>query len=369
MIRLLSALVLLSLFAAESANAYGHRSCGEVPLRFRGAVGTVGIWSGSFPTGGWREAAADAFVKMNDHPGNYRLDMSVDTFHVSPGNGESEMWFSADALWNGDGSAMAHYYDICVWFFYEFYYVNEVDVIIDSRVPYTFSESKRDLWFYDTDRDGDGDLDGGRPFAPIVIHEMSHGLGFTHNDYNYNVMGEDFTHLHVNGPNARGYVGEDLAAGIVHLYGLKARYEDVAVSHWRYVGSDGEYSMHGKNEIIAFPVGTRRVVEGEEHFDVAPNQFIVARFTFENLGLTCQNMTIGYYVSTNASISMSDRRIGGATRRVCPNAPDTRGALLRLPADLSRDRPLWLGAIVNEDGAILETSRQNNATYIPMWVN
>lgn len=369
MIRVLSIVALFLALSTGSALAYGHRSCGEVPLRMRGTVGTVGIWGESFPAGGWREAAADAFTKANDHPGNFRLDMSVDTFHVSPGNGESEMWFSADALWNGDGSAMAHYYDICVWFFYEFYYVNEVDVIIDSRVPYTFSESKRDLWFYDTDRDGDGDFDGGRPFAPIVIHELSHGLGFTHNDYNYNVMGEDFTHLHVNGPLARGYVGEDLAAGIVHLYGPKPSYEDVAVSHWRYVGSDGEYSMHGKNEVIAIPIGGRRTIDGEDYIEVAHNQVIVARFTFENLGLTCQNMAVGYYISTNESVSRADRRIFSDMRRVCPNAPDTRGVLLRLPADLPRGVPLWLGAVVNEDGAIAERTRTNNATYLPMWVN
>lgn len=363
MIRLLTITLLAALGFAGPALAYGHRSCGEVPLRFRGDTGSVGIWSGSFPEGVWRDAAADAFTKINDHPGNYRLSMGVDTFHVSPGNSDSEIWFSADSLWNGDGSAMAHYYDICVWFFYEFYYVNEVDVIIDSRVDYTPSERRRGIHFYDVD------WDGGRPFQPIIIHELSHGLGFTHNNYNYNVMGDDFSHLHTNGTTAKGYVGEDLAAGIVHLYGPKASYEDVAVSHWRYAGRDGEYSMHGKNEIIAIPIGPSRFIDGEDYFEVAPDQLVFARFTFENLGLTCQNTAIGFFVSTNSTISVGDRRIGGSTRRLCPNAPDTRGILLRLPADIPRDRQLWLGAVVNEDRAISETNPGNNATYIPMWVN
>jgi hypothetical protein len=355
-------LAVITVGLAGPALAYGHRSCGEVPLRFRGDVGTVGIWGDSFPVGAWRDGAADGFRKINDHPGNYRLDMGVDTFHVSPANGESEMWFSSDALWNGDGSALALYYDICVWFFYEFYYVNEVDVIIDSRVPYTPSENKRDLWFYD-------EGDGGRPLQPIMIHELSHGLGFTHNNYNYNVMGTDFTHLHVNGPLAQGYVGEDLAAGIVHLYGPKRSYEDLAVAHWRYSGRSGQYSMHSKTELVALPIGPSRFLEGEDYYEVNPGQWVFARFTYENLGLNCQDAAVGIYVSTNATISTFDRRISGSTRRLCPNAPDTRGVFVRLPDDLPRGRQMWLGVVVNEDNAFAEVNLTNNATYLPLWVN
>jgi hypothetical protein len=74
-------------------------------------------------------------------------------------------------------------------------------------------------------------------------------------------------------------------------------------------------------------------------------------------------------VSTNSTISTSDRRIGGQMRRLCPATPDTRAAFVRLPDDLPRGRQLWLGVIVNEDRAFSEVSATNNATYIPMWVN
>ena len=362
MFRIFAFAICLWAAAAGAASAYSHRSCYSTPLRFRGDVGTVGVWGASFPVEtGWRAGVTDAFTKVNAHPGNYRLDMGVDTYHVSPGNGESEVWFSRDHLWANEGSATAHYYDICVWFFGEFYYVNEVDVIIDADVPWTLSENKRDIWNYGGE---------GRPFAPILIHELGHGLGFSHNDYSYNVMGDDFSHLNVNGSRAVGYVGEDLSAGIIAHYGPKAAWTDVAVTHWRYMGSDGEYSIHDKTDIIgAGGVLPFRDIDGETHFDVTPGQWLFAQFTFEDLGIDCRTTTADYFFSTNATITTADRWLVQNNIALCTNRPNTRRVFIRLPADLRRGAPLWLGVVLNRARAFPEADLTNNAAYVPLWVN
>lgn len=367
MIRGIAILAIAWLASAASAFAYEGRDCYGTPLRYRGTTGTVNLWSGSFPAGPWRTGALNAFNRLNTtHPGNYRLDNPIDTFNVSVGNGESEMWFTTDSLWlGGDNSpAMAHWRDICIWFFgiSDGYYVNEGDVLIDPEQPWTLSELKRD----------DGAYGGtGRQFRTIVMHEVGHGLGFNHNNYNYNIMGDDFTHLHVNGPLARGYMGEDISAGMLAHYGPKPAWEDLSVSHWRYIGRNGEYSMHGKVDIIgAGGVLPTRFIDGEDHFEVTPGQWLFPRFTYENTGINCHTrVLVGFYLSTNDSISTSDRRIGETRVNLCPRAPDTRTVFVRLPSDIPAG-PLWLGTIVNDDRAVTgERSTANNATYIPLWVN
>lgn len=365
MLKKLIIFAVVFLATASSAFAYSHRSCYDTPLRFRGATGTIGAWSGSFPAGAWRTGAQDAINKFNTHPGNYRMDMNIDTFHVSIANGESEMWFSRDDLWLAGAPAIAYYQDICIWFFgiTDGYYVNEVDVLYDRAEPYTLSENKRDLWFYGGGR---------RPFKNVVLHEVGHGMGFSHNNYNYNIMGEDFTHLHVNGSRARAYLGEDISRGIVAHYGPKANWEDVSVSHWRYLSRAGEYSMHRKTELIGAggELPTINIGSGEDPYVVNPGQWMFFRFTYENTGLTCHRVPVGFYLSSNDTISVFDRRISGVAFTVCPGAPDTRTFFVRLPADLPRSSPMWFGTVIDETGSVRgDRNRSNNATYIPIWVN
>jgi hypothetical protein len=325
------------------------------------------LWSGSFPEGPWRAGALDAFNRLNTtHPANYRLDNPIDTFNVSVGNGESETWFTTDSLWLGgdDSPAMAHYRDICIWFFGSDigYYVNEVDVLIDPEQSWTLSENKRD----DSGYGGPG-----RQFRTIFMHEVGHGLGFNHNNYNYNIMGDDWTHLHANASTVRGYMGEDISAGMLAHYGPKpGGSEDLSVSHWRYIGRNGEYSMHGKTEVIGLG-GVRpiRTIDGEDHYETTPGAWLFPRFTFENTGVNCHRTLVGFYLSSNDAISVRDRRIGEMRINVCPRAPDTRTVFVRLPADVAPGA-VWLGAIVNDDRALTgERDLFNNATYIPLWIN
>ena len=53
-------------------------------------------------------------------------------------------------------------------------------------------------------------------------HEFGHGLGLLHVNTEYNIMGNDFEHIHVNGSTATAYTGEDAADATVFLYGARS---------------------------------------------------------------------------------------------------------------------------------------------------
>jgi hypothetical protein len=74
-------------------------------------------------------------------------------------------------------------------------------------------------------------------------------------------------------------------------------------------------------------------------------------------------------LSNNSAISIFDRRFTGRNWTVCPLSPDTRGTPIRLPTDIARGGPMWLGVMMNDDLRLRERTFWGNATYIPMWVN
>lgn len=56
---------------------------------------------------------------------------------------------------------------------------------------------------------------GSRPFQTTAIHEFGHAAGLGHENAEYNIMGEDWTHISCNGSTYRSYVGEDANDGLV----------------------------------------------------------------------------------------------------------------------------------------------------------
>jgi hypothetical protein len=188
----------------------------------------------------------------------------------------------------------------------------------------------------------------------------------------YNVMGTDFEHIHVNGSIARAYIGEDTADATVFLYGTRSpAFEDVAVVHWKYSGASGEYSDHTKTVVTNSAGGALGTtsVNGETGFLVNRGQVVRAEFTYENNGANTKNSIVtGYYVSTNDFISTFDQRIGGATWNLSRGDVLTTTVTLTIPSNLTPNTNYWLGVIIDENGAIPEAVEVNNATYIPIRV-
>src|SRR5262249_15012083 len=95
---------------------------------------------------------------------------------------------------------------------------------------------------------------GKRPITTTAMHEMGHAQGLAHEERVYNIMGQDWTMLHTNGTRTAGYPGVDAVRGSMDTYGRMPPgvNQDLSVTHFKWIGTDarGEYSMHGRTEIL-----------------------------------------------------------------------------------------------------------------------
>jgi hypothetical protein len=244
--------------------------------------------------------------------------------------------------------------------------MDEVDVIFDYGSPWQWTADtvKSSLIRYT------GSL---RAIQTTGAHELGHGLILNHVNTEYNIMGSDFEHIHVNGSTATAYTGEDAADGAVFLYGARSpAWEDVAVVHWKYSGPSGEYSDHTKTVIYntSGSVLPTISINGETGYRVNRGQTVRAEFTYENNGAnTKTGIQTGYYISTNDLITTFDRKIGSASFTLSRDNVYTTTVNLVIPNDLTSGTNYWLGVIIDDNGAIPESVETNNATYIPIRVN
>jgi hypothetical protein len=249
------------------------------------------------------------------------------------------------------------------WIFGKDVEITEADVIFDNQVSYTTSMSKTALWSH-----------GGsfRPFQTTAIHELGHGAGLAHTNNTYNIMGQDWDHIHANGSTARAYLGEDAANGLVYLYGTtSSATEDLAVTHFKRSGASGEYSTHVPTVLRNSSGGSLSsfVSGGERVYRVNRGQNVRLELSFENNGKTTQTRNVGYYVSTNNIISTGDRFLESGNMTLGRNTVYTTYRTVTIPNDLVRGQNYWLGAVMDRTGALSEMSEVNNATYIPIRIN
>jgi len=352
------------LLAAGEAAAFGYQTCLGEKVKWSGNSKTLRASSTSFPSGTWRNGLQDGVNKFNLNPSKFRYSLTTDSGGVGRNNGQSEAWGDSGSIMQG-APAIAYSYKTCYWLFGNNVYMNEVDVIFEYGSPWqwTTSSNKANLIRYG------GSL---RPLQTTAGHEFGHGLKLNHVNYEYNIMGIDFEHLHVNGSIARSYMGEDAADGSVFLYGARSgSWEDVGVVHWRYSGASGAYSNHTKTKVKTSSGGNLPTVNigGETGYRVNRGQTIRLELTYENNGKSQQNgVQTGYFISTNNYISTWDRRIGGASWNLGRGNVFTTEVTLTIPSNLTPNTNYWIGAVVDENGAINEAVEWNNATYVPIRV-
>lgn len=242
----------------------------------------------------WRTSFGVAVQRVNDAPMNLTIGLQVDNDTlVGVGNGESEVW------WNDSGNSAVGYNitNPCGT-------TIEGDIIFHNTVGYDDSmDDKTNFWNY-----------GGnsRTFETTAIHEIGHTIGLAHENRYYNIMGSDYTHVHTTGNNAvRSYLGEDAVNGLIGLYGSSNR-EDLSVAAWRHIGSSGEYSSHGRTRLFNSSGGVLSATKAvsscgntqcEMRYNVDLGQQIQYEMTLENNGRNSHSVTLGYYISTNASIT------------------------------------------------------------------
>jgi len=361
----LSALVAVSLGLAfaNGADAFSYSTCLGEKLRWGSTTITVRASDVSFPAGEWRNALQSAIARFNLNPSRFRYSMTIESGGVRRDNGQNEIWGSDDDSVLSGAPAIAYTWWTCYWFFGDHVHMDEVDVIFDYGSPWIWSSSEEKSTLM-----GYGGT--GRPLRTTAIHELGHGLKLNHVNTEYNVMGFDFEHIHVNGSLARGYVGEDVSDGAVFLYGTRSpAVQDLGVVHWKYSAASGEYSNHTKTQLYDADgaVLSSFTDAGETRYRVTPGQRVRAEVTYENNGASTQsNIQVGFYISTNSIITTLDQRIGGITVTLSRDNVFTTSTLLTIPSTLQKGRNYWLGVIIDEMGQVAENAEWNNATYVPI---
>lgn len=333
-----------------SAGAYTHHQkwlTTHVTMRASG---------GSFPVGSsYRSALGTIVARFNANPSDFWFTQRYDDSSCSFMNTQSEVWFTDDSDYD---PAVTHWWiDI---------FTNrtvEADVVFYNGEAYTTSMNKTSLIPF-----------GGssRPFQTTALHEYGHVAGLGHESDEYNIMGDDWTHIHCNGSTARSYLGEDAADGLIHLYTTEddRDSQDVSVSLFKYLGRNGEYSTHTK--CVMYSAGGTVLpstgFNGQRRYAVNNGQQVRFEYTLENSGESTKTGRIGFYLSTNSTITTADRLVATRTFSLTRDDVVTQYSTLTIPSDLISGTTYYLGAIIDDDGLIVETD-ESNAMYHIIKVN
>jgi len=356
----------LACLAASPAFAFNVGSCLGTPVKWATNNPLVRVSSVSFPDGYWRNGLQRTIDLTNQNPTPFFFSTTTDTDGLGLGNGQSETWGSTDAGILQGAPAITYWYDTCYWLFGVVSHRDEADVIFDYNAPFqwTADEVKSSLIRYTGTR---------RQLQGTGVHEFGHALGLLHVNTEYNIMGADFEHIWANGASAHGYLGEDGADGATYLYGpWSVSWQDLGVAHWKYSFADGQYSRHVKTGVfnsagVLLPTVS---VNGETGYRVSKGQVVQVEFTYENNGRDTQTVNTGWYVSTNDIISTGDRLLANNTGMTLSRGDVlTYRRTLTIPSDLVSGTNYWVGTIVDNNNAVADSIRSNNATYIPIRVN
>lgn len=322
-----------------------------------------------FAAGSSARTALQAVInRWNNSPADFRFELRFNDRNVGLGNGQNEVWFSDSGILDG-APAVAFPWDDCGDFGFgdgdsE---IEEQDVVFACDSDWDCDPDFVDTvdWYFGRNKTRMNSYGGTeRSFRTAAMHEFGHALGLLHEDGEYNVMGQDRKHIHSYGDGATAYPGEDASDGAVELYGSSAtQREDVAVVHWRYTGTDGEYSQHGRTRIFD-NAGVELDVDGSGRYRVDNGQEIKVEFTFENNGSTTQsNVQVGFYLSEGTTISLGDRGLGGIAPDLGRNSVYERKSSVTLPNDLISGDIYRIIAVIDENNEIEEVYEDNNITY------
>lgn len=311
----------------------------------------------SFPEGSiWSEAFEEAIARWYDNPSPFYFFTAYGEGSVDVDNSQNEVWFSddADILGRGDDRAPAI---TLTWS--RGTRLTAADIVFDVEFDFTVSDSpSRSLAYTGSER----------TFVTTCLHELGHALGLDHENDEYSQMGESWTHVSRNGDTLHFYPGEDACDGAVFLYGtVNSGYEDVSVTHWKYLGRDGEYSTHQRTKVYDSSGNALTVHSGTEDdpaYEVTNGQVVKPEFTFENNGRSTQSPTVGWYLSSNNTISTLDTLLGTSVPTISRNDVFTTTKSITLPSTLTRGSYYWLGVVIDKDDDISERNESNNASHI-----
>jgi hypothetical protein len=356
-------LLMLASCAGNTLFAYRWMRCGPIreerlkwdhdTVRFRAAAI-------SFPAGTrWRSALGDAGGLWNRTPTIFRYHITFDEFGVGRRNHQNEIYFS-DSL---EAPAVARVWHprraACE--------IKEADIVFNTAGGWGILEPGLKARFI---AHFDGAGTALRAFQGAALHELGHAQGLAHEERVYNIMGQEWNHVHANGSTAASYPGVDAVRASMDTYGRLApgMNQDLSVAHFKWMSPAGDYSAHRRTQLFDTS-GAPLVDVGafEPRFVVRPGQTIQVEFGYESLGVPSSSFMVSYHLSYDDEITTADPVI--ATRYIALEDSTYVGAestriTLRLPTWLTPGTRYWIGAIIDPWNVIAEVDETNNATYI-----
>lgn len=304
----------------------------------------------------WLESFNVAASRFGETPVNFNVAASLDNdLSVGIGNGESEIWWSAD----GNSAVAYTVTNPCG-------NIVEGDIIFHNTVPYwNAMYDKTVFWNYGGNK---------RTFETTAIHEVGHTLGLAHENRYYNIMGTDYTYVQTEFEGLLSYVGEDATNGLAFIYGQRTSSGDLSVSSWRYSGSSGEYSSHKRTRLFnrdgSLLPSSDAVNCGysncEKRYRVYPGQEIQYEMTLENNGSNSHTVSLGFYISTRIYLGPrypDSILISTDTVTIARNTPDTITRKVRIPQNLLPNTDYYFGVMVDNNEIVPELNENNNISY------
>jgi hypothetical protein len=365
--KLFAAIVLvLASCAGNQAFAYRWMRCGpirEERLRWDSTTVRFRAAAADFPAGSaWRFALGEAGGLWNRTPTLFRYHITFDEPRVGRRNNQNEIYFS-DSI---DAPALTRFWyprrAACQF--------KEADIVFNTRASATWGSlgpGLKGLFMAHFSGAAPAAL---RPFQGIALHELGHAQGLAHENRVYNIMGQEWDHVHANGSTAASYPGVDAVRGSMDTYGRLSPglNQDLSVAHFKWAGTSGAYSMHRRTELFntaGVPLADRGATE--PRYVVRPGETIQVEFGYENLGVPSGRVMVSYHLSYDDTITTADPVI--ATRFIALEdstylpAESTR-ITLRLPTWLVPGSRYWIGAVIDPWNTVGEVDETNNASYI-----
>ncbi len=334
---------------------------------------TLRAASVSFPAGNpYTDILERSVARFDNNPSDFWYSLSLNDGSVWHGNLQHEIWF--EDMGSDGPPATIYYATFCGP-------VIEFDIIFNSAFGWTSSDSRHSIVAY-----------GGShwSFWAEMMHMLCHGSGLQHESGTYNALGDGQRHLYLNGDAIRTGPGEDVAVGLVSLYGSwNGAGQDLAVTHWKRTGSDSRWDdpawdlydqmswNTGDDELPAEhgqTIITNR--SGQELSYVEESggmrRYLVPRrrrgpigvqFTYENNGRSSQTVTASFRLSVNNTITNTDHLLRTETYSMGRNTVWTNTQDVEIPPWIAAG-DYHLGVIIDGDDSVSEVSESNNAAYL-----
>lgn len=336
---------------AQNGNAYNYFTCANgKTLDFNSGYMTFNYANNL--TGAQKAAISTGLSRVTAFSDSHITTIDNNDSSFGQGNGQSE-------IYRGDISTA----DCSAWFIVSTCAVTEADIRFGNETWTT------------TDNSQHYPFSPGRSMTGTAVHEGGHCIGMAHSNDRYNMMGSDWNHVTRNGTATYYGPGEDLSNGLIDLHGKKSaqnNYRDVGVTVFRYQGVSGEYSTH-KFGVLRDGSGTTLTTvgsyEGQPIYEVMAGIPIQMEITLENNGESdTENPNVGVYLSTNSVISADDTPVGSPVAFTLErDSPTETTVTVTIPSTTAPGN-YFLGAYVDHDDLISETTSANNIAYYPIAV-